>query len=125
MLVAGVEMTEKQRRHLDTVARRLEKCSGDCSHCEKCHYYFAQNDRAIYMSVGCDLLPQKSYGNIADYPSQLHAAAREAIKADIEAYDETAEILRRKAEKARYTEQQAEAMLSRLIYAELCKACNN
>lgn len=28
-------------------------------------------------------------------------------------------------EKARYTEQQAETMLSRLIYAELCKACND
>lgn len=28
-------------------------------------------------------------------------------------------------EKARYTEQQAETMLTRLIYAELCKACND
>ena len=28
------------------------------------------------------------------------------------------------AEKARYTEQQAEKMLTRLIYEELCKACN-
>ena len=27
-------------------------------------------------------------------------------------------------EKARYNEKQAEAMLTRLIYAELCKACN-
>lgn len=27
--------------------------------------------------------------------------------------------------KARYTEQQAETMLTRLIYAELCKACND
>ena len=29
------------------------------------------------------------------------------------------------AEKARYTEQQAEELLTRLIYAELCKACND
>ena len=29
------------------------------------------------------------------------------------------------AEKARYTEQQAEKMLTRLIYAELCNACND
>ena len=29
------------------------------------------------------------------------------------------------AEKSRYTEQQAEKMLTRLIYAELCKACND
>ena len=29
------------------------------------------------------------------------------------------------SEKARYTEQQAEKMLTRLIYAELCKACND
>lgn len=29
------------------------------------------------------------------------------------------------AEKARYTEQQAEKMLTRLIYAELCKDCND
>lgn len=28
-------------------------------------------------------------------------------------------------EKARYTEHQAETTLSRLIYAELCKACND
>ena len=29
------------------------------------------------------------------------------------------------AEKARYTEQQAETMLTRVIYAELCKACKD
>ena len=29
------------------------------------------------------------------------------------------------AEKARYTEQKAEELLTRLIYAELCKACND
>ena len=29
------------------------------------------------------------------------------------------------AEKARYTEQQAEELLTRLIYDELCKACND
>ena len=97
MLVAGIEMTEKQRRHLGAVAARLKKCGGDCIHCNKCHYYFSQNERSIYMAVGCDLLPHESYGCIADYPRELHTAAVDAINTDIEAYDRTAEILKKTA----------------------------
>ena len=42
------------------------------------------------------------------------------------AFDDLGSILEETdAEKARYTEQQAEKMLTRLIYEELCKACND
>ena len=42
------------------------------------------------------------------------------------AVDDLGEILdETETEKARYTEQQAETMITRLIYAELCKACND
>ena len=49
------------------------------------------------MAVGCDLLPHESYGCIADYPRELHTAAVDAINTDIEAYDRTAEILKKTA----------------------------
>lgn len=42
------------------------------------------------------------------------------------AVDDLGEILEETdAEKARHTEQQAETRLSRMIYMELCKACND
>ena len=50
-------MTEKERKALERAKKRLEKCGGDCKHCEKCHFYFANTERVLYMAVGCDLLP--------------------------------------------------------------------
>lgn len=67
-------MTAKERKALETAQKRLFKCGGDCSHCEKCHIYTASTEKALYMAVGCDLLPANMFSYIADIPSQLHAA---------------------------------------------------
>lgn len=32
-------MTKTEERKLKTALRRLEKCGGDCHHCEKCRVY--------------------------------------------------------------------------------------
>lgn len=77
-------MTAKQRKQLETAGKRLAKCGGDCQHCKKCHIYTASTPpRALYMAVGCDLLPAEMFDYIADVPSQLHAAAVDAVQFEL------------------------------------------
>ena len=59
-------MTKTQERKLKTALKRLEKCGGDCHHCEKCRIYTRSTERALYMAVGCDLLPEEMFSCIAD-----------------------------------------------------------
>ena len=58
-------MTKKQIKQLETAGKKLEKCGGDCRHCDKCHIYTRWTERAGYMAVGCDLLPSELYDYIA------------------------------------------------------------
>lgn len=44
-------MTAKERKALERAKKQLEKCGGDCKHCEKCHFYFANTERVLYMAV--------------------------------------------------------------------------
>lgn len=76
-------MTTKERKQLETAGKRLAKCGGDCKHCDKCHIYTAGNEKALYMAVGCDLLPSAMFDAIADTPSQLHAAAIETVQFEL------------------------------------------
>ena len=76
-------MTKKQIKQLETAGRKLEKCGGDCRHCDKCHIYTRWTERAGYMAVGCDLLPSELYDYIASVPSQLHTAAVELVKFEL------------------------------------------
>lgn len=76
-------MTKKQIEQLKTAGRKLEKCGGNCNHCDKCHIYTNWSDRAGFMAVGCDLLPSELYDAIADLPSQLHAEAVELVKFEL------------------------------------------
>lgn len=72
-------MTKAQERKLKTALKRLEKCGGDCHHCENCRVYTRSTERAIYMAVGCDLLPKELFSCIADTPKSLHATALETV----------------------------------------------
>lgn len=53
--------TKTERKQLEAALKRVQKCSGDCKHCEKCHIYTASTPRALYMAVGCDALPEKYF----------------------------------------------------------------
>lgn len=75
--------TKTERRRLEAALHRIQKCGGDCHHCEKCHIYTASTPNALYMAVGCDALPQEFFTYIADTPSQLHAAALETLKFEL------------------------------------------
>lgn len=44
-------MTKTEERKLKTALRRLEKCGGDCHHCEKCRVYTRSTERALYMAI--------------------------------------------------------------------------
>lgn len=79
------DMTKTEERKLKTALRRLEKCGGDCHHCEKCRFYTRSTERALYMAVGCDLLPVEMFSYIADTPKGLHAAALETARFELEA----------------------------------------
>ena len=70
-------MNEKERKQLETALKKLEKCGGDCKHCKKCHVYTASGENALYMAVGCDLLPRSMFDAIANHPSELHQEAKE------------------------------------------------
>lgn len=70
-------MNEKERKQLETALKKLEKCGGDCKKCKKCHVYTASSENALYMAVGCDLLPRSMFDAIASYPSELHQEAKE------------------------------------------------
>lgn len=77
-------MTKTQERKLKTALKRLEKCGGDCHHCEKCRIYTRSTERALYMAVGCDLLPAEMFSCIADTPKSLYAAALETVYFELE-----------------------------------------
>lgn len=76
-------MTATQRKKLQTAEKRLNKCGGDCHHCEKCHIYTRSTERALYMATGCDLLPAELFDSICNVPSELHAAALEAVQFEL------------------------------------------
>lgn len=75
--------TKTERRALEAALKRVQKCGGDCSHCEKCHIYTASSPKALYMAVGCDALPEKFFSCIADTPRQLHTAALETLQFEL------------------------------------------
>lgn len=79
------DMTKTEERKLKTALRRLEKCGGDCHHCEKCRVYTRSTERALFMAVGCDLLPVEMFSYIADTSKGLHAAALEIARFELEA----------------------------------------
>lgn len=78
------DMTKTQERKLKTALKRLEKCGGDCHHCENCRVYTRSTERVLYMAVGCDLLPVEMFSCIADTPKSLHAAALETVHFELE-----------------------------------------
>jgi hypothetical protein len=76
--------TIEQRKKLETALKRARKCGGDCKHCEKCHIYISWTEKAGYMAVGCDLLPQELFTDLADGPSKLHAEVLETLHDELE-----------------------------------------
>lgn len=89
-------MTKTEERKLKTALRRLEKCGGDCHHCEKCRVYTRSTERALYMAVGCDLLPVEMFSYIADTPKGLHAAALETARFELAVFQDMFSRLGRK-----------------------------
>lgn len=77
-------MLKKEYTALQSALKRIEKCGGDCHHCGKCHLYTASTERALYMAVGCDMLPENYRGPIANGPHSLHADALELARFELE-----------------------------------------
>ena len=71
------------RTKLERALRKLEKCNGDCKHCEKAHMYFADGERAIYYAFGCDVLPQEEFTYLSNSYAELHDAALECMKFEL------------------------------------------
>lgn len=75
--------TEKEKKQLKNSLEKLSKCGGNCRGCAKCHIYTSGNEKALYMAVGCDLLPSDMFGAVANYPSELHAEAVELLRFEL------------------------------------------
>ena len=71
------------KKKLTTALNRLEKCKGDCVHCNKCHIYFADSQRFIYYAFGCDLLPTEEFSAISDSMIKLRNDAIETAKFEL------------------------------------------
>ena len=77
-------MPKMEYNALQSALKRLEKCGGDCNHCKKCHVYTASAERAIYMAVGCDALPENYRTPIANGQRSLHGRAVEVTQFELE-----------------------------------------
>lgn len=67
------------KEKFEAALKRLEKCGGDCKHCEKCHIYTASTERALYYAFGCDVLPQEHFSYISDSMRDLKKEAVGAL----------------------------------------------
>lgn len=76
-------MTKAIETKLKSGLKKLEKCNGDCIHCEKFHCYFADSENALYMAYGCDLLPIENFSSISDSVRTLRADAIETAKFEL------------------------------------------
>ena len=75
--------TKKEISRLNAALNRVRKCSGDCKHCEKCHFYSAESGRFIYYAFGCDLLPTDMFSHIAESTSELKNKALEVLEFEL------------------------------------------
>jgi hypothetical protein len=73
--------TEKERKQLERALKRVEKCSGDCKHCEKCHIY--TSEKSFCYAIGCDLLPQNMFDMIDDHITTLRQTAIDLLKFEL------------------------------------------
>lgn len=71
------------RTKLERALRKLEKCNGDCKHCEKAHYYSAETERGIAYAWGCDILPTDEFSCISNSLRELRNEALECVRFEL------------------------------------------
>lgn len=71
------------KKKLEAALKRLNKCDGDCKHCEKCHMYFHDTPHIIYYAFGCDNLPTEEFSAISDSMSDLRKDVLETVKFEL------------------------------------------
>ena len=77
-------MTKTKKKQYEIALKKLNKCSGDCKHCNKCHVYTsAWNRDSCYYAFGCDLLPVTDFDYISSTMRNLHATAIDTIKFEL------------------------------------------
>lgn len=76
-------LEKKEKIRLQKALKFVEKCDGKCNKCKYCHIYTGGNEKALYMAVGCDALPQDHFDALADTPSQLHDAVIETLRFEL------------------------------------------
>lgn len=77
--------TKTEIKQLNTLKRRIEKCSpegGSCKNCEDCFVKTAESGRFIYYAFGCRKA-EKFFGIISESPSTLKAELLEAINFEL------------------------------------------
>lgn len=70
-------LTAKERNELLAAKKRLEKCGGDCKHCDRARVIVS--NVGLYYAWTCDALPENWQTPIADSTAELHEQAVEIV----------------------------------------------
>ena len=70
-------LTAKERKELLAAKKRLEKCGGDCKHCDRARVIVS--NVGLYYAWTCDALPENWQTPIADSAAELHEQAVEIV----------------------------------------------
>lgn len=74
--------TEKERAKIERQLARIEKCKGDCKHCQKCQIETRTiNERCIVYAFGCMLAPD--FSPISDTMTDLHKTLLETLRFEL------------------------------------------
>lgn len=76
--------TKTEKKQLQVALNKIQKCNGDCKHCEKCHFYSKQiNNHLIAYAFGCDNMPEKFFDVISESMKTLKAECIETLKFEL------------------------------------------
>ena len=76
--------TKTEKKQLQAALNKIQKCNGDCKHCEKCHMYTsAINERSIVYAFGCDYMPEKFFDAISESMKTLKAECVETLEFEL------------------------------------------
>lgn len=70
-------LSERDKKSLLAAKKRLEKCGGDCKHCDRARVIVSKV--GLYYAWTCDALPENWQTPIADSLNELHAEAMEIV----------------------------------------------
>lgn len=73
--------TEADKKRIRAQLEAVQKCNGDCAHCEHLDIPTASTERALYFAIGCRKAPD--FSPISESPRKLRAELIEALEFEL------------------------------------------